>query len=412
MALVPKQTKNTRKIELPKLHESQLRLKTHSKRFNVFTCGRRFGKTIVGIDIVVNSLLKGEKWAWIAPSYKTLSEVWRLVVATVAPVTVSCNGAEHRLQLITGGIFEAWSAGGIENLRGRNYHGMVIDEAAIVRNLEEAWNTILRPTLVDHKGCAYFLSTPRGTGTFFHRIFLKGQDPEDQFWYSDTFPTNANPFIDPEEIEASKADLPERYFQQEYMASFIDVEGAVFRNVLNCATGDMLSVGEKGHRYIQGIDWAKQNDYTVITTIDIDERRVVNIDRFNKIDYFYQRDRVKALNKRFFDCKIIAEENNIGSVNIEELKKDGLNVRAFVTTNERKNLIIEKLIASFEHSRIIIPNYSILVGELLAFGMKLSKTGKTIYAGEGHDDCVMSLAIAWDEIEDDPKKRSFRIAII
>lgn len=56
---------------------------------------------------------------------------------------------------------------------------------------------------------------------------LDGQKQEDNYksWQCTTLD---NPFIDPEEIKEAQAQLSERYFRQEYMASFEDYTGLVW----------------------------------------------------------------------------------------------------------------------------------------------------------------------------------------
>jgi len=45
--------------------------------------------------------------------------------------------------------------------RGRGYAVAVIDEAAMVPNLEHVWQQTIRPMLTDFLGEAWFLSTPK-----------------------------------------------------------------------------------------------------------------------------------------------------------------------------------------------------------------------------------------------------------
>jgi hypothetical protein len=87
----------------------------------------------------------------------------------------------------------------------------------------------------------------------------------------------------------------------------------------------------------------------------------------------------------------------MGGPVIEQLRKDGLPVTAFTTTNASRAAAIEALALAFERGSITIPNHAALLGELQAFEAKSLPSGLTRYAApEGlHDDCVMSLALAW-----------------
>ena len=178
-------------------------------RFNVLACGRRkhWGKTTLGVDLLVPPALEGKPVAWFAPTYKMLTEVWREVRRVFAPATARVSAQEHRLELVTGGVVDMWSLDTPNTARGRRYARAVMDEAAMVADLEDAWNAVIRPTLVDFKGDAWFLSTPKGYG-FFRALYEAGQNPDRPDWASWQMPTTSNPHIDPEEVEAARLMLP------------------------------------------------------------------------------------------------------------------------------------------------------------------------------------------------------------
>jgi hypothetical protein len=66
-------------------------------------------------------------------------------------------------------------------------------------------------------------------------------------------------------------------------------------------------------------------------------------------------------------------------------------------TNASKANIIESLALAFERGNIAILPDETLMGELEAFGMERLPSGMIRYgAPDGmHDDCVLSLALAW-----------------
>ncbi len=72
-------------------------------------------------------------------------------------------------------------------------------------------------------------------------------------------------------------------------------------------------------------------------------------------------------------------------------------MQAFLTTNASKAAIIEGLALAFERSQIAILNDAVLVGELQAFTAERLPSGMLRYSAPSgmHDDCVMSLAMAW-----------------
>jgi hypothetical protein len=182
---------------------------------------------------------------------------------------------------------------------------------------------------------------------------------------------------------------------------FLDDAGGVFRRVTNAATATETPA-EKGHEYAIGVDWGKSGDFTVLSVLDIADKRMVALDRFNRIDYVVQRGRLAAMHERYNATVIIAESNSMGEPIIEQLQRDGLPVRGFTTTNATKAQAIEALGLAFERGDIRILPDPVLIGELQAYEMERLPSGMTRYsAPDGmHDDCVMSLALAWQALAD------------
>lgn len=257
-------------IALPPLHAAQQSIVEQAKRFNVLNCGRRFGKDVLAIDRLVRAAVRGQIAAWYSPTYRSLTEVWRTLTDLLAEATERKSEQEHRLELLGGGVVELWSLDDPHASRGRANHLVVVNEAASVPRLQEAWEQVIRPTLTDHRGAAWFLSTPRGFN-YFKALY----DRRDSDWVSWTYPTAANPHIDPAEIEAARAMLPPRTFAQEYEAAFLASGGCLFdieavlaaraacRAPIETALNGGLRVWQRpmvGHRYVAGADVAEGKD--------------------------------------------------------------------------------------------------------------------------------------------------------
>ena len=371
------------------------------KRFNVVDCGRRWGKTVLGIDVAVEMALSGYPVGWFAPEYRFLSEVWRDMVKLLEPYTTRSHATEHRIELASGGVVEMWSLDGGNAGRSRKYARVVVDEAAMVPNLMTVWSEAIRPTLTDLRGDAFFLSTPRGRNDFW-QLFQHGMDPLRDDWACWQMPTSTNPFIHPAELEAAQRELAERSFIQEYLAEFLE-DSAVFRKVREAATAKPQEYAQHGyashpeHRYVVGVDWGKYEDYSVFAVIDSTTKELVHLDRSNRIDYTVQIKRLQDLCKRFQVRQVIAE-TNANATTIELLRQSGLGVREFTTTNESKQNIIEGLMLGLEQGKLRIIPDAVLLGELQAFEATRLPGGSLRYAAPSgyHDDCVMALAMGWD----------------
>ena len=385
-------------VDLPTLHTSQTEVKQHAARFKVLACGRRWGKTRLGVAMCIEAALEGKRAWWVAPSYKVGNVGWRQLVNLAKQLPgVQIFKAERTIQFITGGEVSVRSADNPDSLRGEGLDLVVHDECAFMQ--ENTWTEAIRPALADRKGDAVFISTPKGRNWFW-RNFQRGLAGDEDEWAAWQLPTTDNPFIDNSEVEAAQRGLPDRIFRQEFMAEFIDDAGGVFRRVMDAATATPQDGRIDGHDYAMGVDWARHHDYTVITVIDLKTKEVVHVDRFSQIDYAVQVGRLRALADRFKPADIISEGNSMGGPLTEQLQRDGLPVTMFTTTNATKKRAIEDLINAFERSEIRIPNDPTLISELQAFEVNKLPSGNYTYsAPDGiHDDMVISLALAWQAV--------------
>ena len=386
-------------LQLTALHPAQMQVLRQAKRFNVVCCGRRWGKTVLGMDRLIHPALEGKPVAWFAPNYRLLTDVWRELNAALAPIITSTNQQEWRIELRGGGVVEMWSLDSTDSGRGRAYAVAVVDECAMVPDFAKAWQETIRPMLTDYIGEAWFLSTPKGFN-YFKTLFDRGQDPEQTDWASWQMPSEGNPHIAPQEIESSKRDLTEDIFNQEYLALFVNSEGSVFRRVSEAATASFQVKPEIGHHYVIGCDWGRSNDFTVFMVLDIHEGAVVGIERSKHVDYALQCERLKALSELWQPQQIIAEQNGVGQPIIEQLTRDGLRIESFTMTNASKTQAIESLALAFERGDIHIPNDPVMIGELLAYQAERLPSGLMRYGARGgqHDDTVMALAMAWSAV--------------
>jgi len=382
----------------PTLTWSQQQIHDSDARFKVVSCGRRFGKTFLGGTECLITAIKGGRAWWIAPTFKMAEVGWRPMAATAMQFPkVEIRLVDRMIVFPGGGSVTVRSAEDPDKLRGDSLDLAVFDEAAYIK--PEAWTHAVRPTLTDRHGKAMFFSTPAGRNHFWEK-YQNGIRQENG-WQSWLFPTSANPLMDPEEIEAAKRLLPEMIFRQEYLAEFVDDQGGVFRRVQEAA---ILSPQDPqpNRQYIAGVDVAASVDFTVVSVFDVESKEMVYLDRFNRVDYPVLIDRLDSVYKRYHLDSMVVESNSIGRPVIDELVTRGLNIVPFNTTSATKQSIIQSLQSAFENGQIRVLNDPVLVGELLSFEAKRNASGSFSYsAPDGmHDDCVMSLAIAWSGMKE------------
>ena len=405
----------TIKVTLPKLHEGQRQVWNDPARFQVIAAGRRWGKSrLASLRCITVALDGGRAW-WVFPSYPMASVGWRMLKRLAVQLPhAKVREVERMIELGRGSV-QIRSADNPDSLRGESLDYLVMDECAFMA--EAAWTEALRPTLSDRQGKALFISTPKGRNWFW-RVWATADGATWRAWQ---FPTVSNPHMQASEVEAARQQLPERIFQQEYLAEFIEDGAGVFRRVTDAATATPIDVAEPEHDYVIGVDWGKSNDFTAFAVLDMGwvnpysnsaysgaPRTVpipvipslVKLERFNQIDYALQTNRLKALCERFHPSAIIAERNSMGEPLIEQLLRDGLPVQPFTTTNASKTQAIEALALAFERGDVRILPDPVLIGELQAYEMERLPSGLLRYgAPDGmHDDTVMALALAWQGI--------------
>ena len=380
-------------ISLPALHETQAKIAKHPARFKVLACGRRWGKTRLGAALCIEVGLEGGRAWWVAPSYKVGNVGWRLIARLSAQIPgVEIRKGDRTITFPGGGEIAVRSADNPDSLRGEGLDLVVLDECAFIA--EAAWNEALRPALSDRQGRAVFISTPKGRNWFW-RLYQQGLDSNEIASWQ--LPTSDNPYIDPSEIEAARESLPALIFEQEYEAIFLESAGVVFRNIAaNMQAPETAPESHKSHRLVVGVDWGKQADYTAVSVGCVDCMQEVTIDRFNKIDYAFQRGRLAEIARRWDVREILAESNAMGEPIIEELRRQGLPVKGFQTTATSKPPLIENLALVLEREEWQFIPADIWTGELEAYERKISpQTGRSQYsAPEGlHDDTVIARAL-------------------
>lgn len=213
------------------LHKNQGVVFKSTSRFKVLAAGRRFGKTILACVILfVNCLrIKNGLFWYVSPTYKQTKQIaWKILLRLIPEQVLAKKPNETELSFIfrNGTELVLKGADNPDSLRGSGLDGLVIDEFASIRNAKSVWEEVLRPALSDKLGWCFFIGTPQGKNALWE-LWMKGQRKEDGY-ESWQFKTSDNPFILKSEIEEAKQQLAERYFRQEYEASFEDFTGLVW----------------------------------------------------------------------------------------------------------------------------------------------------------------------------------------
>lgn len=243
--------------------QQEVHASTHPRR--IVACGVRWGKTrcaaMEGLAAAMEPAERSVGWV-VAPTYDLCDRVFReiqlIALNHLRHRVITMKEGERRLILrnMAGGTSEikGKSADNPVSLLGEGLDWVIIDEASRLKPL--IWQSHLSQRLLDNRGWALLISTPKGKGYFFD-LFRRGQgkDPTYKSW---NYPSWTSPLLDSAAIEEERSRLPERVFLQEYGAEFIEGSGAVFRNVRECATGSWQAP-LRGMSYHAGVGQATKN---------------------------------------------------------------------------------------------------------------------------------------------------------
>lgn len=378
-------------------HKNQVHILDNLRRYTAITAGRRFGKTLVASYLAMKYLCLPNKTIWVvAPTYDLAKRTWKYIYGWVLREFPNMKINQSTLSITceeTGSTLELKTAENPASCIGAGVDLLIVDEASRIKGV--VWEEALFPTLSDKKGSAFFISTPKGKN-WFYEIFLKGQENYEEY-ISFSFETKDNDSLPhlAEEQEKAKKTLPQAVYEQEYLARFLDGQGQVFKGIKDCMNGK-LEEPVLGKSYVMGVDLAKYEDYTAITIMDMTSFNVVYFERFNQIDWEFQRQKIKAISKRYFDCPIVIDSTGVGNPIAESLVREGHRVIAYKYTNASKKFLIENLALKIQRREISYPYIKELINELEIFGYEFTQSGNIIYsAPQGyHDDCVNSLALA------------------
>ena len=367
------------RIELPKPHINQKKILECDRRFIVVMCGRRFGKSELSQIMGIKEAITGGQVAYITPTYKLAKAFFERLTAAIP---FKNNISNLKIYCPNNGSIEFYTGERLDNLRGRKFNLVIIDEAAFIPDLESGWQNSIRPTLTDYEGKAVFLSTPRGKN-FFYSMFMKQGEAD---WQSFKFTTYDNPYINQREIEDAKLQLPEVVFEQEYLANPAENSANPFGNayIKNCIRP--IS-GQQIVSY--GIDLAKSVDFTVIIGLD-NGGNVAYFDRF-QMDWHNTKETIRRLPI----APILADSTGVGDPILEDLKREGINIEGLKFTSQSKQQLMEGLAQAIQQGKIGYPE-GVIVDELDIFEYQFTANGVRYSAPSGfHDDCVMALALAW-----------------
>lgn len=390
---------------------------------------RQVGKSILAqILLVYASMSKSNSVSYsISPVIAQSRKIFEDIVRWAAPIIKKSNSSLLTITFINGSIIKLKSAEQADSIRGETCKGngiLIVDEAAFI-NSDFFYSVVVPITNVANSDIIIF-STPKFRRGFYYDLYVAGIGEDLKIKSFDWTTYDTSKFLPKETLEIYRKQLPKTAFASEFLGEFIDGDGCVFSDFKRCVGEVVL---DKDKELYLTIDWAAGNggnsDSTVITIgqlqdhkvsvqkqIAFNDKKPMDTCRFiTDIVENFVKDGFKNIN-------IIQEKNSIGNVyysilvemidKFEQQYNDSvswkdeieINLGTFLTTNESKKRIVERLETLFEQNKIVIPNDEDLLTQLAMFEAKVNSNGTIIYGvqNSAHDDKVLSMCFLVDKL--------------
>lgn len=422
-------------------HHIQQQIHSSTAKRRIACLGRQSGKSeAASVEAVFQLFAVPGSAGWVvAPTYDQAEVIYNRVVEKATLLaerypTIDVQAKRRRLQInvvhydrpktqpgatkIAVSEFRGKSADRPDNLRGATLDFVIVDEAAMIPF--HVWSEAIEPTLSVRDGWALIISTPKGLN-WFYELFLLG-------WRGGAKPgipnaSSAKNHPDFEsfhaaswEVWADRYDwymerrlyIPDLEFRQEYGAEFVSNSGSVFTGLDNLILLPYQTVGTKlvveeakeGHAYAIGADFGKNQDYSVFSVLDLETGAIVCLQRLNGVSWTEQVDLLAKLSREYNDAYVVADTWGIGDAISEELTRRGVNYMPLpIKSLMVKEQLVNNLALMMEKGWVAVPNDKTVLDELRNFRYYRTASGNQIMKayGRGHDDIVISLALAYSQ---------------
>lgn len=264
-------------------HKYQLEIHKDPSRFKVLVCGRRFGKTILAVnEIIIRALQNpGTKNWYIGPTYRQCKEIaWGPLLHYLPRQLIKKKDeGDLSVTLIQGSTIALRGAENEDSLRGSGLNFVVLDEYREIK--PNVWTDIIRPTLLDTKGEAIFISTAAENHLKELFDWANTAEAKEQGWKTWRFPSDYNlsrPHIK-EELQVIKREYEQKgqldAYEREYQAEWRPQTGAIypeFSRDVHVLTPDKYPSLNSNYAYYRAVDFGTDNPTAILyIAVDYDD---------------------------------------------------------------------------------------------------------------------------------------------
>lgn len=393
-----------------RLHEKQKELLKGMQGLTVACWGRQTGKSEVmaGYALWLACTHPNYEIYIIAPTVDQSRIIYEIILFQLrnTPLSALVEGKIKEYpfphtRFINGSSIHGRGANSPQFIRGKRIHRAIVDEGAFIK--EKVIPEVIEPmfTVTGQMPDAgiTLISTPFGMGDFADYAEIAKSEG---FYHHAT--SMDNPYADQKRL----AQVRDRYgedsllWQSEYMARFVDGDLAVFPwSSIKWAYEhhpytDFPTAPLPGHRYVQGVDLANVRDYFVASLLDTTHptlNPLVRYDRFQKKGYTHYKEIIRSNHRSYNAARTLVDATSLGESVAEDLRDIG--AEGYKFSNQSKYEIVQELGRMLSEHRLTIPNDRTIIDELRFFSYEITPSKQLkMEAKRGHDDIVMSLALA------------------
>lgn len=228
------------------LSRPQQEVASDNHRFKVVIAGRRVGKTTLAIREICRHASVPDVNVWlIGSSYRAIKMLaWKQLKRKLLDLrwVDKINESELSITLKNQSVISLKGSDNPDALRGAKLYYCAIDEIADCD--PDLFPEIIRPALADSQGGCLFIGTPKGKNNHAFELYCM-QDEFPNTWRSFQYTTAEGGFVPEAELEAARAELDWRTYQQEFEATFTTVEAQIawaFKREHNLKTPNTLDL--------------------------------------------------------------------------------------------------------------------------------------------------------------------------
>jgi len=221
----------------PRRQQAEIHLQLRKHRFGAAVCHRRFGKTVLAVNHLIDDALRCDKprprFAYLAPTYRQAKSIaWDYLKHYTQSIPGrKTNESELWVNLPGDRQIRLFGADNPDSLRGIYLDGVVPDEYGLMPS--KTFPEVIRPALADRLGWAFFIGTPNGKNQFWE---VCQRSKEEAGWFFAEYKASQTGIIAQSELDLARKTMTADEYDQEFECSFeASVKGAVYADEIRRA---------------------------------------------------------------------------------------------------------------------------------------------------------------------------------